>query len=349
MESLSETYKECKLSPLDEQGLDQIQKRLERLGINAVRTETGTIRAELKRYGVNYILGHFVSGREVFYTDEHIRKLLDEGRRTAPRLDKFHSKQQMWLEKDGREYRALAKRVFIVDLDNAMADPQYSRFVQELALDMYGSLKVLCTLDGLRDAISSPFRAVAHRAFDEPFAHYTRASVNEFEKPVPDFKGLVNRLYQPTDFGLMCKRLVERKNTGAVLAVASNIFARIMGPEYSLVVNDDEVEMVRGAGTAPMPDFMVGKGELTAMSFCLFLALAHDRVTEGMCIGIKESLNYLDSIRHLRALAVLSDFVIATGAAVYFQTDKTDYRQFAEILLPEAIKVAAEGAKTTLY
>lgn len=351
MESLNEIYKEKELSPLDEQGLNQIQKHLESLGVTAVRTETGTLRAELKRFGTNYILAHFVSGREVFYRDEHIEAAEAEAWRGGPnpQLRKLQSKQRLWLKGDVKTYSDLAKRIFVVDLDNAAADPQYTAFAQQLELDMQVSLKVLCTLESLHEAIAAPFRPVAHRAFDEPFVHCTRASVCEFDKPIPDFKALVTRLYKLDDFRTMCKQLQERKNRAAVLATASRAFTRIMGASYSLVDTDGDIEMVRGAGSQPMPDFMVGRGELTAMSYCLFLALAHDRVNEGMCIGIKESLNTLDSLRHLKALTVLAEFVIATGASVYFQTDKSDYVHLAEVLLSEATRIASQGTKTLFF
>jgi hypothetical protein len=350
METLLETYKEMELSPLDEQGLEQIQKALEALGLTAVRTETGTVRAELKRFGTNYILAHFVSGREVFYTDEHIFEMQERRRpgQTNAHLQKLQRKQDMWVEKDERTYHPLSKRIFIVDLDNAAADPLYSRFVQEIELDLYAAQKWVCTLEGLREALSCPFRPVAHRAFEQPFAHYTRASVSEFDKPGPDFKVLVTWHFNPADFRTMCKQLMERKNRAGVLSVAATIFARIMGSSYSLVENDGDLEMVRGPGPS-MPDFMIGNGERTAMSFCLFLALAHDRMAEGMCIGIKESLNTLDSLRLIKTMAVLSEFVIATGASVYLQTDKSENLQFAKLMLEEAVKIAGEGSKATFF
>ena len=343
MTDLNEMYKEMKLSPLDNLGLARIEEELARLGIPAVRTEQGTVRAELKCFGQNYLVAFFVSGREVFYTDEHVQAgKLRSGHH--PLVAALHEKQELWLEKEDRTYHPLERRIFIVDFEGFAARPENTHLVQTIELDLQVGQKVFCTLDSLREAVTSPFRPVAHRANEKPFAHHTRASRYDFDKPTPDYDALVTKHYEPNAFPAMCEQWAKRGNRAAVLKVASKVFSRILGSTYHLVDVDDCPEVARVGSSESLPAYGISRGEQAVLSYSLFLALQHDRVREGMCIGIKESLNGLDELRHMKALTCLAEFVMATGASVYYQTDKTEPLRLAEKYLKDAVKIAAHGS-----
>lgn len=334
MDDINKVFAEQELSPVDAAFPDLIFHALTRMGFSPFKMESGTVCAELTVFGEVYALAHFASAREVFYTDEHV--LRNQGRKDFRLYHelyrKFRTKQSIWADTDDKKYARVDKYLFVVDYDGVSDDDSlYGVLKMEVENDMYVMKKVLCNMDSLRGAVSSPFAPVAHRANDTPEVHCTRASIHPFDKAPLDFDSTVTSVFKPADYDALVATLANRGNRKAIQAVTAALFQRIMGKDYSIVAGDEWPEVSRGPKSDHgMPYFMLSRGEQVALPFCLYLALAHDAVTEGMCIGISESLNALDSLRQLNAYDCLRHFIIATGASVYIRTDKTDCLQMAE-------------------
>lgn len=332
MDNINKTFAELELSPVDTAFLDNMFPKLVGYGLNPVRTLNGTLCVELKAFGAAYAVAHIVSAREVFYTDEHVA--LDSGRPDnlcKKLLHKLHGKQRLWVEHDDASHKHLERLIFIVDADGISFDEKFAVLRMTIENDMYAAKKTLCTWGTLRDAMASPFRPVAHRAHDRPSVYCTRSSVHEFDpKPKADYATTVTAAFKPANFSSMQEEIATRANRNAVRAVAGKVFRRIMGTDYLVVEGDEWPEVSRSGPDGGMPYFMLSNGEKMVLAFALFLALAHDQVEEGMCIGVCGSLNALDTMRQLHAYDCLFHFMVATGASVYFRSDNSDCQVLAE-------------------
>lgn len=334
MDDINKVFAEQELSPVDAAFPDLIFQALTRMGFSPFKTESGTVCAELTVFGEIYALAHFASAREIFYTDEHVLRNQErkDFRLYNELYRKFRTKQSLWADIGDKKYDRMDKYLFVVDYDGVSDDDLlYGVLKMEVENDMYVMKKILCDMDSLRTAVSSPFAPVAHRANAVPAVHCTRASIHPYDKPPLDFDGTVTTVFSPADYDAMVRTLANRGNRKAIQAVTAALFQRIMGKDYSIVAGDEWPEVSRGVKSEHgMPHFILSRGEQVALAFCLYLALAHDDVTEGMCIGISESLNALDTLRQLNAYDCLRHFIIATGASMYIRTDKSDCLQMAE-------------------
>ena len=350
MDDINTVFAEQELSPLDAPFQDLIFNALTGMGFTPFKSDSGTVCAEMTVLGQTYALAHFASAREVFYTDEHVLRL--QGRSDfklhKELYFKFRRKQSIWAEGDDSKYRSMDKYLFIIDYDGVSADDSlYGILKSELENDMYVMKKVLCTLDSLRGAVSSPFAPVAHRANDMPQVYCTRASINPYEEARADFASTATTVFKPADYDAMAQTLANRGNSKAVKGVAAILFQRIMGADYSLVEGEGWPEVSRSGADAEfgLPYFMLSRGEQVGLAFCLYLALAHDEVREGMCLGISETLNALDPLKQLNAYDCIRHFILATGASVYIRTDKSESLQMAERKLMLAKTMARRGSE----
>ena len=343
----NEHFAESKLSPVDTAFLDVIQAQLTKLGLNAKLTDNGTVEAELTQLGRPYALGIFVSANEVFYRDAGIDEDIQRGMRLNDVLErKFGSKQAHWV--DGCKSK-LEKVLFVVRAEDADQDPQFDGAMLAAELNMNYVLKRICWLGELDEVTRPSFTPVAHRAHQQPTFACSRASVHEFEKPIFDFAGTVTLPFNPQDFATMVEQVATRGNSAAIKGLTGKLFRTVMGIDYRLVDGDAWPEVARGPVGAsdwsmPAGMGMLSQGEETTLAFCLWLALAHDSVVEGMVVGVREHLNRVDSNRQYRMFGLLRDFIAATGASVRFQTDKSDSRSLAERRLKVGVDIAAQAA-----
>lgn len=338
----NEHFAESKLSPVDTAFLDVIQSQLTKLGLNAKLTDNGTVEAELTQFGQAYALGIFVSASEVFYYDADVKEELSKGRRLLEVLErKFNSKQSHWVSNAKSE---LAKYLFVVRAEGPPQDPQYDGAMMTVEMNMYAAPKIICFL-GQLDRLTRPaFAPVAHRASEAPTIVFSRASFNEFDKPF-DYAGKVTLPFEQQDHAKLVEQLATRGNRNAIKSLTSELFRRIMGLDYRLVDGDAWPEVARGDADWSMPVgvCMLSQGEEVVVTFCLFLALAHDAVTEGMYVGVRESLNRIDANRQFRLYDVLRDFIAATGASVCMLTDKSECLRLAESRMKVGVTLASQA------
>jgi hypothetical protein len=343
----NEHFADYKLSPVDTDFLDVIQAHLTKLGLSARLTDEGTVQAVLTQLGQPYALGIFVSAREVFYRDAEIDDQVSRGRNLLQALKwTFDRKQAHWVG-DTKTTTKLATYLFVVRDESAAHDPQFDPIMLDVELNMYHAPKRICWLGELDQVTRPAFTPVAHRAHEQPTIHCGRASFNEFDKPF-DYVGTVTRPFKPQDHASLVEQLAARGNRTAIMKLTEQLFRSVMGIDYRLVEGDGWPEVARGpAGvndwSMPAGVGMLSQGEETVLTFCLFLALAHDAVEDGMVIGVRESLNRVDPNRQFKAFDLLRDFIAATGASVCYQTDKSECIRLAESRMKVGVALASQA------
>jgi hypothetical protein len=335
-------FAELELSPVDAVFLESLQIRLTKLGLTAKITESGTVEAELKQCGQAYILGIFVSAKEVFYRDAFVDDEVQRGRALYTVLErKFDRKQSHWME---NVKTPLEKHIFVVREEGGVRDKQFEQVMLAIELNMNHAAKTVCWAGELKHETRSAFSPVAHRAHEQPDLGVGRASLSDYETPLP-LAAKVTLPFKPQDHAALVAQVAKRGNRVAIMDVTAKLFRRIMGMDYRLVKGDRWPEVARGDNDWSMPAGvgMLSTGEEVALTFCLYLALAHDAVTEGMCLGIRESLNRIDMNRQYKAFGLLRDFIAATGASVCFQTDKSDLQRLAERRMKVGANIASQA------
>lgn len=322
--------------------VDAISKRLTEIGMTPEGLENGLVKAELKAGANTYGIAVFVSADRVFYRDSEID---DEVERLGRNLmdvvyRQFTRKQYEWLQDIIQKHRGHDTYLFVIGPDSLTRQEQFPGLCWRIEMDDRAVKKVVCSMRDIEEVLSSPFNPVAHRASGSPKLYLTREEQMSFEDPHPDFNGLVTALYRPADFENMVKELEKRPNRNSVKRVAEKVFHRVMGCDYILTEGDAWPEIAHKGQDWSIPYFMASKGEQIALTFALFLALAHDNVAEGMCLGFKSTLNAMDLLRYTGALDCLRQFVLATGASLYIQTDKGEIRDFTDRKLSKAMTFA---------
>lgn len=342
----NEQFADMRLPPVDAAFLAVIQAHLTTLGLTATISDSGAVHAELSQCGQPYALGIFVSAAEVFYRDEEVEKRLRSMGSLIQVLDRnFTSKQSHWVDAANTK---LAKYVFVVRAEGQVPDAQFDGAMMAVEMNMYAAPKFVCFLGDLDRLTRSAFTPVAHRAHAQPKITFSRASFNEFDKAPFEYAQLVTLPFEPQNHPQLVEQLAARGNSNAIKALTSQLFRRVMGMDYRLVDGDAWPEVARGPASdwsMPVGIGMLSRGEEMAVTFCLFLALAHDAVTEGMYVGFRESLNAVDPGRQFRMFEVLRDFIAATSASVCLQTDKNELLRLAESRMKLGVDLASNAAK----
>lgn len=343
--AINEIFENRKLPPVDEAFLPVLLERLRSLGLEASITEAGVVRADLTRHGHTYAVGMFASARQVFHSSEDIVRQCQRRSLIDVMNYKLREQQSQWFES---EPRGVDRYLYIVKPDDFTIPPGLAGVALDAELDCYCALKTVCSLDELASRMLSPFADVARRANDEPVLHCGRASRSEFETSF-DYAALATLPFRPEQFAQLVAQVGRRRDPAAVRALAATLLRRILGSDYRVVDGDAWPELARGDNDWSLPPYMLGHGELVALSFALFLALAYEQVQagqgQGMCVGVSESLNALDLVRQFNALDLLRDFVAATGASVCFQTDKSDIRGLVERKVKHGQDIAKQAAQ----
>lgn len=347
MTETNEIFKEQALTLVDEPFLLEILEQVIGTGLAVARiTANGTVCAELTQAGVPYARALLVSAREVFYTDEDVEEKQGKGWSLVQTLDrKLSGKQARWLDCDKS---SLDTYIFIVKPKGFKLPAGQQVMPQHVELDMYYARKVVCSIEDLARVLAPAFSCVAHRASLAPRIECSRASLHEFDPPF-EFAKTVTHPFKPQVHDELVAEVAVRGNAKAIKRLTEVLFQRILGSDYRLADGDCWPDVIRGDGDEGMPMFMLGNGERVALSFCIFLALCHDRVEENMCIGVKESLNALDMSRLLNTFDLVRDFVAATGVSICFQTDRNDSRTWAERKVKKGIELANSLSKKTTF
>lgn len=300
------------------------QNQLESMGVNAVSSPEGHLRAELEAFGTVYAVAYFIC----------VNRLLAKGLSLQDRLKVFNDIQRQCCCAEPRS-GPLAKDLYLVLLadEEVRQHPDFGDIQVRLEQDQHYAKKIVCSVEELGEWVGNPFSAVDIRANEKPL--FTCLGKNSFQEEavpsqVPTASLRTNQLPK------MLKDLEQRGHKPAIQKLATKLLRRVLGADYD-VVWGAELALGRLGDKQEIPVPFCSSGEQTAVAFSLFLALHHDQVVTGMCLEFMNALNSLDTLRHLGALDCIRDFAIATGASIQYESVKTDLRDWASRKLQPAM------------
>jgi len=199
------------------------------------------------------------------------------------------------------------------------------------------------TVSAMCEAAINPFEPVSPRAHANPQVLSGKASQARLQAAVSRFDDVVTSSFNPNDLAKLLLEVPRRENAAGVKAVAAKLFRRVLGPDYALVEADGWPMVQQGDGEG-VPVFLISRGERAVLSFCVYLALAHDMVQPGMCLGLKGVIEEVDSARRLAMVECLGQFMLATGSSLYIQTENQDVLRTVTTYLVPVARLAA-GAR----
>lgn len=240
-------------------------------------------------------------------------------------------------------FRGLAAHLYVLDLDNGLADSTNQAIAQTLEVDMRLFRKFVCTPAEMLDRLGNPFGSMYEGGYF-PRIEIQRVDHLSFEPAPLDFAETVPRPFvgrgSPEAWH---EELQQHPEAVRLTALANRLVARIFGRDFELQAADSDVLLLRGGARNELPWFALANGEQFGLAFCSYLALMSVEATEDSWIGFTDVLTYLDSSRYLLFLDVLQDFILATGSNVYLRANKSDYRELAERKLSAVQEILRRG------
>jgi hypothetical protein len=326
------------LSAPDEKGPTRILEVLAGLGLKG-REQEGLVLLEQDGAARAQCIA-LVSASELFSWDDAQETRVARRRvgRFKGMTDLFSHKVATWRQAIG-EFCGPHAYLYLIDLDSWLDDPGNQDVAAMLEHDERGVLKTVCRPVELQALLGNPFGAVRPSGHDgTPEFEVQRMDRHSFEPAVRDFGATVTHPFvRVPDTECWLERLVAHPESERVTALANALVHRVMGNSHELCVRRPEVLITRSGRTSAMPWFVLGMGEQYGLAYCIYLALAFDEASPEMWLGITDALNYLDLPHYVRAMDVLRDFVVVTGANTYVKTNKEQYQQLAKTKLEKAV------------
>ena len=219
--------------------------------------------------------------------------------------------------------------LYVVDMDGWLNKPENRDIARLLEQDVRAVRKFVCGSNELAGLLVNPFGR-SYKGFSVPQFEVQRADQHPLDPPVRDFAATVTHPFvRVRDTYSYVEKLHQHADAPRLLALATKLARRIMGVGFEFVHGCEDVMLDRCGERSEMPWFCLGSGEQHGLAFCAYLALAFDDATPDSWLGISDVLTYLDLSHYLLAVDVVRDFIMATGANVYLQTNKGDYRALA--------------------
>lgn len=220
--------------------------------------------------------------------------------------------------------------LYIVDMDGWLNKPENGEIARLLEQDVRAVRKFVCRSNDLAGLLANPFGR-SYKGFSVPEFEVQRADQHPLDPPVRNFAATVTHPFvRVRDTYSHVEKLHQHPDAPRLLALATKLARRVMGADFEFEHGSEDVMLDRCGERSGMPWFCLGSGEQHGLAFCAYLALAFEEATPESWLGISDALTYLDLSHYLQAIDVLRDFVMATGANVYVQTNKSDYRGLAE-------------------
>jgi hypothetical protein len=278
-----------------------------------------------------------VSADELFTVDE--KQTARFGRKAGPMVcaaDSFSLKVAMY--QDGcKGFRGPHVYLYVVDMDGWLNKPENRDIARLLEQDVRAVRKFVCSSNDLAGLLANPFGR-SYKGFSLPQFEVQRADQHPLDPPVRDFAGTVTHPFaRVRDTYSFVAKMHQHPDAPRVLALATKLARRVMGADFEFEHGCEDVMLDRCGERSEMPWFCLGSGEQHGLAFCAYLALAYDDATPDSWLGITDVLTYLDLSHYLQAVDMLRDFIMATGANVYLQTNKSDYRALAESKFQAAV------------
>lgn len=180
------------------------------------------------------------------------------------------------------------------------------------------------------------FASVAHRAHVHPSLYCVQCG-SRSKGPVPDFDAVVTSRFEPAKIGNLLAELALRGNRRGIQSAAASAFSLIRGADHQLLFVDSWPEVAvkgtLGEEDMTLPLALLSRGEQVIVAFCVYLALTHDQVTAGMCLGFTDSVTSMDLQMQSNLFNCLGQFSSASGVSLYIEVSSRDTLQLAERML----------------
>lgn len=295
--------------------LDQLKAAAASLGFDAIQRGQTHLEVILSAYGEPYALVMLSDVRGFFQADADLSK-------NKERFDDF---QDECLAELGDS--KLPKTMLLVIPDELREHRDMMRLQVALESDGYYTRKMVCTQDDLASQLGSPFEAWPQLAQAHGSYHVLTDREYEWDKHPPSTATvLFNR------FGLeaLCEEVAAHPRAEHIRAKAARMLRRILGSIYTMVWDEEQYFLGKFGEEGGLPLAYSSSGEKLVANLCLFLALQYERQDPKLVLGMTDAVSSLDNLRGYAAAECLRDFVLATGAGVYYRGDKEQPRQLIE-------------------
>jgi hypothetical protein len=280
----------------------------------------------------------FVSASELFTRDAKLEQFLE--RRGVGRLsgtpDFFTKKLWLWLE-DHDNLSGPHAYLFVVDMDNWLADPLNRDVAHLVEHDVAGVRKIVTRAAELPARLANPF-GPACAGVRLPKFEVQRMDPHPFETPPRDFDATVthlfNQAFEPYDW---LEKLFAHPEAARLLPLAQSLVRRVMGAPFELMQDCDTVTLHRNGRSTPLPWYCLSYSEQHGLAFCAYLTQVSADASPKMWLGITDVLGCLDLSHYLLAMDVVRDLIIATRINVYLKTNKSDQQNLARLKFEAAI------------
>lgn len=223
--------------------------------------------------------------------------------------------------------------LLLVGDDEYIHRSEFGYLLEALPLNADTAKKHICGLSEVMAWVANPFSPWATPASDAPVIYTVRERNPAYDDPAP--RNDANLMFHPPQAGFKPDIPVEQM--AEVQALTAHLLRRILGAAYRVEWPDSDGEQpCVGRSGGELPLWYVSNSERLVFALALFLAQAYVSRQAGLYVHIPNVLGQLDSLRRLTVLDCLRDFLMATGASLYFESNKSDvvtlaYRKMSKL------------------
>jgi len=301
--------------------LAAITTRLTAAGYTFTVTDKDTVRLEL----------FLADGRPYAITHIAVAESFLAGAQTARDAMRGALGDYHYEELDADRETRLDITLLLVGEEAFIRSPDFAELLESLPLDGSSAKKHICSVDEVLTWLGNPFTPWRALASSKPEVHVVNERRHEWDAPVPENKA--NYRFERLRPGVLRDDIIphDHPRLAEIQALTSHLVSRIQGT--AITVNWADFDkwglpcVGRGEG---MPLFLAGSGEQLAFSLSLFLAKAYVSEQPGLYLHLPNVLYQFDSMRRFSALECLRDFLLATGASLYLESNQSNVLSVAK-------------------
>lgn len=316
------------LQASEERFFDEIRAELAASGIQSALTPEGALRAELPDAGRK--------GSVVYFAP--LRSLVTGFATVAECMQQLDDKQDLWLQNEIDRRTATELTLLLVAESDLLSIAGFARICTAFEHNMHYAKKNVCFKGDLNRWVVNTFGQPASSPNKLPVLTCVD-EIRPFQTPVVNTATVE---FDPETLFDMLNQLTNSSKKVQYQRQVAILTSRILGGTCQ-VEWDDSGEPVLGKIGDSFKRHLAYESPSTrlAVALCVFLVLEQEQASDSACIGFSSVFNPLDTLQHLGAMKCLRDFVAATGACVFYRSNKSSYRDMAKYKLKHCMTVIA--------